>query len=193
MPNQTITGMRTAGKKQVPGGTRVILHNPGIPGQANVQLQLPGAEGFADLGAVPIIDREIVLPVFTVFLCHAREDAKVVEKVSKRLWEHGFVTWFDKKDLLPGDDWEQRIREAIQSSDYFLVFLSSQSCTKTGFVQKEMRLAFELRELMPDGKRFIIPVLIDDCIPPSRFGAIQWVRMAEKDWYERLVRALKQQ
>ena len=103
------------------------------------------------------------MPVYTGFLCHAHEDKPTVEKLSQLLVEDGILTWFDKKDLLPGDDWKLKIQQAIKTYDYFLAFLSHHSCNKTGFVQKEIRLALEQRELMPEGKRYIIPIIVDDC------------------------------
>ncbi len=188
---QVVSGMRTAGRKQVPGNTQVVLTNAGVGGKVHARLKLPGAKDFCELRDVPIVNGEIVLPVYTVFLCHAREDEPVVDRISRKLLADGFVTWFAASDLLPGDDWEQKIREAIKASDFFLVFLSSQSFAKTGYVQEQMRVAFEQIEKMPDGKRFILPLLIDDCVPPSSFARIPWIRMSDQNWYEKLIKAMR--
>jgi hypothetical protein len=44
---------------------------------------------------------------------------------------------------------------------------------------KEIKLALEQRDLMPEGKRYIIPILIDECNVPSAFEKIQWLHMSE--------------
>ncbi len=53
----------------------------------------------------------------------------------------GFETWFDKDNLLAGQDWRKVIEREIARARLLLVCISSHSVDKTGFVQKEMRLA----------------------------------------------------
>jgi len=73
-----------------------------------------------------------------------------------------------------------------------LVFLSRASCSKTGYVQREIKYAFEQRDLRPDGERYIIPVLIDSCEPPRRFRDIQWLCLWEPGEYEKLKQSLRE-
>jgi TIR domain len=72
-----------------------------------------------------------------------------------------------------------------------LVFLSRKSCSKIGYVQKEMKYALEQRDLRPKGYRYIIPILVEECEPPREFRRIQWSRMWEDSWYEKLKLALE--
>ena len=140
---------------------------------------------------MPIENGAITLPVRLVFLCHAEEDKPFVRNLRQRLLDDGILTWLDEKDLLPGDDpWKQRINEAIETSDFVLVFLSSTSLNKTGQFQRELRYALEQRNLRPEGTRYIIPLVIDQCDPPGSLREIQWLRAQTTDWYERLNRAI---
>jgi hypothetical protein len=126
-----------------------------------------------------------------VFLSHAHEDKPIVKQVSNRLAKDNFITWLDKKDLLPGDDWRLQIHKAIEKFDFFLAFLSAKSVDKVGYFQKELKLAMEQRALMPEGKRYIIPILIGTCEVPQAFKDIHWLRIGEPGWYKGLRRAMR--
>jgi hypothetical protein len=47
--------------------------------------------------------------------------------------------WLDKKDLLPGQNWDIEIRKAIKNSRYFIALFSSTSVQKRGYVHKEFK------------------------------------------------------
>ena len=73
----------------------------------------------------------------------------------------GFIPWIDSEDLLPGQYWKFTIGEAIKNSKYFLALLSKDSVTKEGYVQKELKIALEILDELPETKIFIIPARID--------------------------------
>ena len=132
----------------------------------------------------------MTLPVKLAFLSHAREDANFVRDLSSRLLQDGVLAWFDEKDLLPGDDWKQKIDDAIERSDFVLVFLSSVSVAKTGYFQRELKYALDQHQLRPEGSRYIIPIIIDDCEAPRSLREIHWLRADAAEWYELLKRVL---
>jgi len=108
-----------------------------------------------------------------IFLSYAREDKSAVEEITNKLSRDGFKVWFDKEDLLPGDNWKAKIGEAIENAQYILVFLSPRSIAKTGYFQKEIKYILEQRDLRPSGQRFIIPILLESCETPREFRDIQ--------------------
>ena len=55
-----------------------------------------------------------------VFIAYATEDRPSAERLFKQLTAHGFAAWLDRRRLLPGQDWPQRIEDAIASSDFFI-------------------------------------------------------------------------
>jgi len=185
-----IHAIKTAGKKEVPRDTITEIKLGDFPGTVNITIQYPGQKKPSTFHNVPIHDHILELSVKLVFLCHAKEDKEIVERIGDDLYQDGFLTWFDKKDLLPGDDWEEKIEDAIERSDYVLVFLSSRSCSKVGYVQREMKYALKQRDLRPKGHRYIIPLLIEECDPPREFRSIQWSHLWEDGWYEKLKLAL---
>lgn len=130
-----------------------------------------------------------------VFLCHASQDKTAVRELFTALQGEGWIDpWLDKAKILPGQDWELVIEKAVDASDVVIVCLSSQSVTKEGFVQREIRYAYDIALEKPEGTIFLIPLRLDDCIVPRKLKSLHWVDYfgAEKDEaYSNLVEALK--
>jgi hypothetical protein len=126
-----------------------------------------------------------------VFLCHSSDDSFTVEKFYNFLIRDGIDAWLDKKTLIPGQKWEIEIPKAVKKSDVVIVFLSSKSVTKEGFVQKEIKIALDTADEKPDGTIFIIPARLEDCEIPERLAKFHWVNLFEKDGYEFLFKALR--
>jgi hypothetical protein len=182
----------TKGRKETPDGTVIELGLGSAPGTVKVNLKLPGQVNFVSLDDLSIVDGTVTLPVNLVFLSHVKEDADKVAELSERFLQDGILAWFDENELLPGDDWENEIAKAMESSDYIAIFLSNLSCKKEGYFQKELKDALERNQLMPEGKRFIIPILLDECTPPKSLRKFHWVKKGGKDWYEKLVKAINE-
>jgi TIR domain len=126
----------------------------------------------------------------SVFLCHASEDKPAVRELYEKLQRDGFDPWLDEENLLPGQDWKYEISRAVRNSHVVLVCLSDNSVTKTGFVQKEIRVALDVADEQPEGAIFIIPAKLEECDVPDRLSTWQWVNIDEAGGYERLVAAL---
>ncbi|WP_162416038.1 toll/interleukin-1 receptor domain-containing protein [Cyclobacterium roseum] len=157
------------------------------PGHVKIKYKIPGTGKYFSIGELPIINKQVILPLNLAFLSYAKEDKTVVENVMSLLNENGVLTWYDDKDLLPGDDWESKIKAAMKASDFVLVFLSSKSLIRDGYKNKEMRMALENYEYKVFGKRYIIPILIDKCQPPSEFNKIHWLKMYDNGWETKLL------
>lgn len=128
-----------------------------------------------------------------VFLSYAKEDADPVARVHARLQTDGFQPWIDQHDLLPGQEWEHAIRNAIRQSSAFVVFLSRNAVSKTGFIQKEIREALEVTERMPQGQVFIVPARLEDCVVPEPLRRWQWIDLFRRGGYGRMRDTLTRQ
>lgn len=126
-----------------------------------------------------------------VFMSTTREDSHRVTPVYNALSSAGFRPWLDVQDLLPGQDWVASIRGAIQNADFFLVFLSETSVSKTGYVQREIRIALDQADRLPESEPFIIPVRLDAVEPPRGLMRYQWVDLFSPDGMEKLIFALR--
>ena len=111
-----------------------------------------------------------------VFLSYASQDKPVVQELSRRLIDEGWIdAWLDVKKLLPGQDWRVKIEEAVEDSDIVIICLSSNSVTKEGYVQKELRYAREIALEKPEETIFLVPLRLDECDVPRGLRFYQWV------------------
>jgi TIR domain-containing protein len=65
-----------------------------------------------------------------VFLSHASEDKPAVRLLAKRLKDDGFDPWLDEERLLPGQNWELEIEQALRKSQVILLCFSEKSVGK---------------------------------------------------------------
>lgn len=126
-----------------------------------------------------------------VFLCHASEDKTRVEEIYRRMQELGFQPWMDKKNLLPGQRWDEEIRRALRASDFVLIFLSQNSVAKRGYVQREFKLALDALEEMSEGVIHTIPVRLDNCDVPEQLRKLQWADLFDAEGFSRIVQAIR--
>ena len=111
-----------------------------------------------------------------VFLCHASQDKPVVRELYQRLNSEGWIDpWLDEEKLLPGQDWDIEITNAVQKSDVVIVCLSNNSVTKRGYVQKELKLALDVALEEPYGNIFIIPLRLDECPVLPNLAKWHWI------------------
>jgi len=133
-----------------------------------------------------------------VFLSYSHKDIGIVKKINKYLKKKGINTWFDKDRLKGGHIWEDEIKKAINQCVLFVTFLSNNSVSSKGYFQSEAKAAQEVWEKIPEGRPYIIPVIIDDkvIIPLSieKIQAIQHtsIRKLERSIYETLKHHLEQ-
>jgi len=126
-----------------------------------------------------------------VFLCHASPDKPAVRALYQRLRAEGIEPWLDEENLLPGQDWEREIAQAVRAADAVLVCFSASSVTRAGFVQKEIKYALDVAEEQPEGAIFLIPLKLEECAVPERLSRWQWVNYFDQRGHERLMRAFR--
>jgi len=135
----------------------------------------------------------------TIFLAHASEDKKRVRKLYKRLKENGLEPWLDEENLMPGVKWDDKIKEAIKNSRFFMACLSKNSVSKNGYIQKELRLALNELEQKASDVIYFIPALIDDVdLPNITVGTIslrdyQAVKIFDDEGLLKLISHLQKQ
>lgn len=126
--------------------------------------------------------------VLRVFLSYASEDRNHAEPVYQELQKIGAKVWMDKHDLLPGQNWEQEIQQAVRGAHVVVALLSRHSVSKEGFVQKELRFALDVAKEKPEGTIFLVPARLDDCPLPHSLRSIHCVDLPAG--FEGLRRAL---
>ncbi|GKS68513.1 hypothetical protein W03_05170 [Nitrosomonas sp. PY1] len=104
----------------------------------------------------------------TVFISYASENADSARRIAETLLNLGFSdVWLDKKKLIGGDDWSDRIFEAIEKTDFFIPILSKEADRRReGVFWDEWKTALEQARSIKDV--FILPVGIDTEFPEKK-------------------------
>ena len=136
------------------------------------------------------------------FLCHAKEDDEKVGELYSRLRGLGLDPWYDKEKLVVGDRWEDEIIAAIEKTDFFAICLSSKSVAKTGFIQREIKLAVKEYQRRPQEFAYLLPIRLEACeVPRLRLDDVttlpdlQWIDLfiEEEQALERFAEGVRKQ
>lgn len=113
-----------------------------------------------------------------VFLSYAKEDKDFVLECYEELKRKNFNPWMDEHDLLPGQAWDECIKANMQDTDVVLVFMSSDSVSKIGYVQRELKYFADKRKDYPEGFIYLIPIQLDKCQVPNTIASeIQFINI----------------
>src|SRR5262245_56262784 len=125
-----------------------------------------------------------------IFLSYEHGDSERVDRLYELLKGAGYQPWMDKKDILPGEKWQDAIKKAIKNSDFFLACLSGTSVDKRGMLQREIKLALEQLEERMSTDIWLIPVRLEDVELPEELAERQWVNLFDEDGWSRLRQAI---
>jgi tetratricopeptide (TPR) repeat protein len=176
--------------RALPKGSELEFLQSDTPGHVSVRLRLPAQKEPSLFTDLPVKSGVVALPITIVFLCHSRQDRSEVEKIADQLQSIGFCVWIDKKDILPGDAWEDVIEDAIETADFVLVSLSERALEQKGYYWREIRYALQQRDRRPEGERYIMPVMIEKVEIPRSFSGIHCEDLTQPGWLERLALAM---
>lgn len=125
-----------------------------------------------------------------VFISHSHHDKPAVDKIISRLKAEGHDVWVDSLKLRPGDNFQRKIQEGIESADAMIVVISKNSF-RSQWVQHEFS-AIALQQISKRERR-IIPVRIDRSDVPSYLADRVYLDLSEnfESGLESLVEALR--
>jgi formylglycine-generating enzyme required for sulfatase activity len=92
-----------------------------------------------------------------IFLSYASEDRALVEPIYLALRAQGHKVFFDRADLPAGEEYDSRIRQAIEASQLLIFFLSPAFLDAGSYTLTELHIAQKTWE-HPAGK--LLPVLL---------------------------------
>lgn len=75
-----------------------------------------------------------------VFISHSRSDEKIAQKVAHACHEAGFEVWDHHNEILPGDNWAEKIAQALRESEAMIVLISPDSL-QSEWTQREIEYA----------------------------------------------------
>ena len=119
-----------------------------------------------------------------IFISYASEDRQVAEAVATLLKNAKLDAWFDRDQLMAGDQFKERIQKGIRRSDLFLPILSRNCLSRRErYFRWEWDYAMEKARGLPASVKFIFPVVIDDVPPghediPAALSDLSWMSIA---------------
>ncbi|RLF63443.1 MAG: serine/threonine-protein kinase pkn1, partial [Thermoplasmata archaeon] len=127
------------------------------------------------------------------FISHASEDYEIAKRLYDDLKREGITPWIDGENLLVGQNWRETIPHIIRKSSHFLLVISKNSVSKTGYIQEEQRIALDFLNKFPPGKIFIIPARLDNTEPAhEKLRNLHWADLSDYDkGLAQILKALK--
>jgi anti-anti-sigma factor len=123
-----------------------------------------------------------------IFISYANEDQDRVIPLIRALETHGWSTWWDRR-ILPGEQFELTIEEAIERAKCLIVIWSYKSVASI-WVRAEAVEGWR--------RSILIPVIIDNVKPPLPFSQIQaakltgWQGQVKHPEFKKLVKAVSE-
>lgn len=129
----------------------------------------------------------------SIFISYAKEDYDYALEIFDFLKEEGFEPWMDKKNLMPGQDWDHVLAKTLKQVDFILIVISEISVSKRGYVQREFKRALEYWEERPQSDIYILPVKINECEVPAPLNRFHWIEFESEDFREKILASINSQ
>ena len=107
-----------------------------------------------------------------VFISYSRKDSEIAQWLWNNLQNRGYEVTLDEHDILPGEEWRNRLSGLIQSADV-VVF-----CVSPNFAASEV-CSWEVNEAERQGKR-LLPVVVTETVTsslPERLSQLNFIFM----------------
>lgn len=129
-----------------------------------------------------------------IFFSYASPDLDRVIPFYDYLHSEGYKPWIDIKQLLPGQNWEFEIERAIDLASLIIIFVSNKSINRTGYVQKELRVALDKLQQRPLDQIYVIPIILDKNVSiPKQLRDIHYLYADLPDCFQKLKNAIDHQ
>jgi len=97
-----------------------------------------------------------------IFISYSKHDIQHKDTLLKHLsgLRDKVVTWHDR-DILPGEDWDERIKASLHEADVVLYLVTHNSLATEYIQQVELPL---IEERCDEGTCVLVPVIVDFCV-----------------------------
>ena len=98
-----------------------------------------------------------------IFIAYSRLDIEFLNELktflSPLIRNKSIATWYDG-EIIPGEVWEDKIKQALHTAEIFLLLVSANSLASDYFYDKEVRNALERHQ---KGESVVVPVILKPC------------------------------
>lgn len=104
-----------------------------------------------------------------VFISHAHKDAALARKVATVLRESGLDVWDEEYEIMPGENWAEKISEALRESEAMVVLLTPEALESSNVLWE---IGYALGK--ESYEKRLIPVIVGnpDMLPKDK---IPWI------------------
>ena len=104
-----------------------------------------------------------------VFISYSQRDVAIARRIAAALRGEGLEVWLPESEILPGDNWAERVSEALNECDAMVAVLTSDTLEGSN-VQFDMSYALSHMSY----RRRLFPVLVGpaETMPPD---AMPWI------------------
>ncbi|NEA99195.1 TIR domain-containing protein [Streptomyces sp. SID13726] len=106
---------------------------------------------------------------YDVYVSYAHADRDWTMVLAENLKRLGLSVFIDEWELQLGDHWPSRLDDGLRNADS-VVAVVSQAWSRSEYTRQEFTAALE-----SNGNQRVIPVLVDDVLPPPFIAERQWV------------------
>lgn len=128
-----------------------------------------------------------------IFISYSSNDSEKVSRLAAELRLRGLKLWIDDEQIIPGDDFIEKIGNGISSSIFYIICLSPSFEKKppTSWVKKEFKMAM-LKE-NKENRKSIIPVRIKKGgLIPQEIGERAYADLTTKErWCKNIPKLCK--
>jgi hypothetical protein len=104
-----------------------------------------------------------------VFINYSPKDEALAAELVARLEAAGMDSWFNKREILPGDNWAEKTSEGLKESNAMVVLLTPDSLASEA-VQANISYALGEKSF----RHRVVPVVVGD-LEESGSGRIPWI------------------
>lgn len=80
-----------------------------------------------------------------VYISYSQADETVAQKLAEALQDEGLEVWYDQMEIMPGENWGEKVAQGLRESEAMIVLLSPQALN-SNYVRHDIEYALsELR------------------------------------------------
>ena len=126
-----------------------------------------------------------------VFVIYSHKDKEKALELVTKLKEKGYNPWIDELEVIPGQNWNKAILQAIERSSAAIYLCSKSSENSNGFIGKEVKFAMDVLRATREAHSPIIPAYLEESDLPEELADIHAVKLYESGGFEKLEKGLE--
>ena len=117
-----------------------------------------------------------------IFLGYPSEHLQRAQDVYVFLTSLGLDVWFDKANVVGGDDFRLEREQAQKHADQIHYLFSKEILERAGEIQRELKVALDISQAQPTGSVYFVPLRVEEVDLPGEFNRLHYIDIFKPDW-----------